>query len=423
MKLSLQLRPVLTASAALVCATLLGAPAQAQNFDPQLLQQLIQQQLIQQRLMPGGSQQAAQARPAALPTTTEQALAQQLEDRAPAQGPFEVEKFRDGFSINKQRILDPEGQITKFAVDDRTGDYAYLVQGLPGQFTVKLARHQVGQAISVATVVRQGSTWMVETATGQRLNGARLLLHPQGVLIARDSVVFGWTAGKGLQNYSLPETHLLAAHQNGDIGTTGWVLLEKRQETKREEGGVLGGTSLGQLVGSMKRLGSSLGINGSDTDYAMYHLASQKLVPLGIAMEEKFVQVASACQQGQRWIPQCDRLDSFESVYNPDGSPNRAHYYWRVSWYRTPAGTVAVSMEDGIRKIEAIRLETGARATVFERTLGIGAWSARQTPDGRVRVQAQLGFESAVKEDAAEALATAGPESLVAQKTAGIAPE
>lgn len=398
MRLSLHLRPALTGSAALISA-LLGAPAQAQNFDPQLLQQL-----IQQRLMQGGSQQAAQARPAALPTTTEQALAQQLEDRAPAQGPFEVEKFRDGFSINKQRILDPEGQITKFAVDDRTGDYAYLVQGLPDQFTIKLARHQVGQAISVATAVRQGGTWMVETATGQRLNGARLLLHPQGVLIARDSVVFGWTAGKGLQNYALPETHLLAAQQNGDIGTTGWVLLEKRREAKREEAGVLGGTSLGQFVGSMKRLGNSLGVNGSETDYALYHLGSQKLVPLGIAMEEKSVHVASACQQSRRWIPQCDRLDSFESVYNIDGSPNRSHYYWRVSWYRTPVGTIAVAMENGIRKIDAIRLETDERATVFERMLGIGGWSVQQSVDGRVRVQAQLGFESAVNDDVAAIL-------------------
>jgi hypothetical protein len=275
------------------------------------------------------------------------------------------------------------------------------VQIQQDQYVIKLARHRVGQPIVVATAVRQGSVWMVETTTGQRLNGARLLLHPQGVLIARDSVVFSWTAGKGLQNLALPETHLLAAQQNGDIGTTGWVLLEKRQDAKREEGGVLAGTSLGQLVGSVKRLGSSLGINGSDTDYALFNLNSQKLVPLGIAMEEKAVQMVSACQQTRRWVQQCDRLDSFESAYNVDGSPNRAHYYWRVSWYRTPAGTVAVAMEDGIRKIAAIRLETGDRATVFERMLGISSWSASQAPDGRVRVRAQLGFESAVNEDVA----------------------
>lgn len=58
-------------------------------------------------------------------------------------------------------------------------------------------------------------------------------------------------------------------------------------------------------------------------------------------------------------------------------------------------------MQDGIGKIEAIDLATDRRAVVFERALGIGDGSAKQSPDGKVQSKANLGFEIAVREDVA----------------------
>lgn len=396
--------PLRAATLALACAAA-ALPAAAQSpapADPQaLLMQLLQQRAAQLgAAAPAAMPAPVAARPAA-PAVTEAALAQQLAAWPASRGPFEVERFRDGFSINGQRMLDPEGQITHFSVDSQTGDYAYLVQVMPGQHLLKLARHPGGTPTVVANVTRQGGQWMAETQTGARLNGSRLILAPRGLMVARDNVLFAWTAGSGIQSYAAPETHAMAAHQHGDIAATGWVLMEKRAEAKESEGGLLGGTSLGALVGSVKRLGAAVGINGADTDYALFHLASRQMVPLGIAMEEKQAQFMSQCRQRNVWVSMCDRMDSLESLYGQDGYPNRGHYFWRVSWYATPRGPVAVVMENGIRKIDAIQLGTDQRATVFERALGIGNWSARQTADGRVRVQAQLGLDSGVNEDVA----------------------
>jgi hypothetical protein len=373
--------------------------AQAPGADLQMLLLQMLQQRQSQIATTQGAVPSAQRPPATV--MTEPQLGQQLQAWAPAKGPFEIERFRDGFSINGQRTLDPEGQITHYAVDSETGDNAYMAQVMPGQFVLKLARHQTGPAIAVAQVTRQGGTWLIETNTGVKLNGSRLILSPRGVTITRDNVFFTWTAGAGTQSFAAPDNYSLAAHQNGDVAGTGWVLLEKRTEAKAEEGGVLAGSSLGALIGSVKRIGVHLGANTSDTDYALYQLSTRKMIPLGIAMEEKQAQFMSQCHQKNKWVSMCDRMDSMESVYGQDGMPNRGHYYWRVAWYRSAQGPIALVMENGITKIDAIRLDTEQRAQVFQRSLGISDWSSNQGTDGRIRVRARLGFDTGAHDDVA----------------------
>jgi len=372
--------------------------AAAQQPDPQQLLQM----LLQRGNMQASAQQAAN-RPA-LPKVSEAALAQQLATWPAANRPFAVERFRDGFSIEGERVLDSEGRIAQFAIDRVTGDAAYLMETMPGQFVIKLMRHLAGAPVTIATASRQMGTWSVETVSGVRASGSRLNLNPRGFFISRDNALFRYVAGTGMRSFGLPETHTMAAHQNGNLGETGWMLLEKRRETKEREGGILSQGSLGQFMGAVRGLGAAIGVSKSNSDYALYSIETQKMIPIGIALDEKQASFLSQCRQRNRWVAQCDRLDSIDSLYGQDGNANRSHYFWRVSWYKTTNGPVALVMEDGITKIDAIDLNTERRVTVFQRALGIGDWSTAQQADGRVQVKAGLGFESAVNEDVAQLL-------------------
>jgi hypothetical protein len=393
----------LVSSLVAAACVFVAQPASAQQGDPLQMLRLLQQRMAQGG-QPGGfgpqGQAAAPAAPA-LPQISEEQLAQKLATWPAQKGPFAVEKFRDGFSIDGRRILDPEGRIVKSSVDQKTGDAAYLIETGADAFRIKLMRHKSGTPITVATAYRQSGQWTVETATGVRVSGARLNVSARGFLIARENSLFKYVAGAGLESYGLPEAFTLAPLQNGNVSTTGWVLLEKRAETVQQEGGVLANTEIGSLWKAVKAVGAAAGISKSDADYALYNLDSGKSVPIGISFGEKQTGIVSQCQSRNMWVAACDRYESVESAYQQDGSPNRAHYYWRVSWFNTPEGNVAVVMEDGITKVDAIHLDTDKRAVVFQRTLGIGDWSCKQEPDGRVTAKARLGFDEGVVDNVA----------------------
>lgn len=379
--------------------------AHSQGLDPQQQQLLQQLLLMQQRAstqlnaQPGLNPQQLQQQQ---PRLSEADLASRISAWPAVQGPFSMDRFRDGFAVNGQRVLDPEGRIIQYSLDGASGDIAYSIEMGPNQYQIKLTRQGVTQPVVIASASKQGGQWIVETVTGVRVSGARLTLSGRGFIVARDNALFRYDAGRGLSSSALPETHTLAAMQNGDIAATGWVLLEKRQDTKAQEDGVLANTSLGGLFSAVKALGAAAGVTKSDSDYALFELATSKLRPVGISLGEKEAQILSQCHRKNNFVNICDRMESVESVWSQSGTPNRGHYFWRVSWYRTPTGPMAVVMQDGIGKIEAIDLTSDRQLVVFERALGIGDWSAKQTPDGRVQVKAKLGFETAIRDDVAQ---------------------
>jgi len=382
------------------------APALAQQppDQAQLLQMLMQRM---QGAQPGETpfampmQQQQAVRPSA-PQVSEAQLAAQLAAWADAKGPFATESFRDGFSIQGERMLDPEGAILKFAVDASTGDAAYLAEIGANQYALKLMRYRTGNPVTIGTATRQQGVWSMETVSGIRAAGTRMNLSPRGFSIARDNALFSYQAGAGLKSFGLPEAFVLASHQNGDIEATKWLLLEKRAENKAIEGGVLGGTSLGEMVSLVKQLGAVVGVNKSDADFALYNIATREVVPIHISLEEKQANFLSKCRQRNKWVAQCEQLETRASLYGQDGAPNRQHYFWRLAWFQTPRGPIALTMEDSIGKIEAIELASGQRVTVFSRALGIAGWSASQQPDGRVMVTAQLGLDRQRVDDVAK---------------------
>ncbi len=390
------------------------APGETQAISPSGEQQVRQPESAQGRPtpVPRSAPAYAQAQPTqrrvGLPQGAEAGLATIIAGWPQSQGAFSVERFRDGFAMGGERILDPEGRIILYAADSATGNATYMLQGPSGQMTIKLMRFRAGASIPIGTASRTEGQWSIETASGVRVAGGRLTLSPTGFIVARDNALFQYIAGEGLHSYGLPETHTLAAHQNGDISATGWLLLEKRKDTN----GAGSARSSGSFLGSLRSLGAAIGLNKADTDYALFQLGTNKTIPIGIALSENQISIMSQCRQKNRWVAICDRADQTESLYTQDGGrPHRAHYFWRVMWFNTPRGPVALIMEDGITKIEAIELATERRATVFERSLGIGDWSASQSQDGRVIVRAELGFERGKNEDVASLFAAPAPSS------------
>jgi hypothetical protein len=128
-----------------------------------------------------------------------------------------------------------------------------------------------------------------------------------------------------------------------------------------------------------------------------------KVVKLDISTDDKDVSIGQGCKRQNDFVNKCSSFDSYESLYRPDGTRNRGHYFWRVDWMQTPEGPFAVVQEAGSRKINVINLDEDKRVTVLERTLGIASHEVTQAPDGTIRIDAQMGFSKEAVNDALQA--------------------
>lgn len=394
--------------ALLLSVSFASAPLQAQNLDnltpeqqKQLLTLLLKQQLgnaaqaAQQQQLQHNPQATPQQGLTGAPLRSDADLAAAFAKFPALAEGVQFERFRDGFSINGRRYIDPEGKITTYAFDAQSGDYTYLAETHTGEFLLKSGRALTsGEPITIATAFKQGGTWQVTTVTGKRFTGYRLIPSSRGFVIARDNTGFRYVPGSGTTNIVAPEAFSIAALQNGDIANTGYILLERTPESN----GTQPGNSFGALLSSVKSLGNTLGM-GRKEDYALLHIESNRLVPVSVSLEDKQVQVMSMCKQKNFVIAKCEQMDTFESTFQPNGSRNFSHYFWRINWFNVPGRPILVSQEGGLSKISATDLNSGKKVILFERTLGIANFSTIQHANGKVSVTAQLGFSSETRDD------------------------
>ncbi|MCW2314254.1 hypothetical protein [Rhodoferax antarcticus] len=304
------------------------------------------------------------------------------------------ERFRDGFSIDGSRYLDPEGRIVSFGFDAQTGDFTYVVQSGNNQFLLKSGRAGgLNEPIEIGKVEWRGSLWSVVTTTGKKLSGQRLIPLARGFIVARENSGYRYVPGKGMHSFVAPEQFSIATHQNGNVSGTGYLLLERTPEEQFSSN-----NSLGALLGSVKALGSTLGI-GKKEDYALLNLDTKKLVPVNVSMEDNRVQVMSMCRARNFVMAECQRMDSYESLFQPNGMRNMTHYFWRINWFDAGGRPILVSQEGGLTKVAATDLNTAKKAILFERVMGIAAFEAEQGTDGKIAVSAQMGFSKEVKND------------------------
>lgn len=318
--------------------------------------------------------------------------------------PVEIRRVRDGLMIGGQPYLDPEGEITGVAADTLSGDIIYALKSGRNEIIFKyLSSTSTGEPVTLGTATRDSNGVSFTSVTGKKLAGENIVASSKGVLVTRSSSVFHYVPGQPVDRMMVPDNYHVASLQKGDFGSTGYLLIEKNEETQE------GLKGLTNLVGS---LGETVGLSEAD-GYMLLNAETGKLVKLDISTDDKDVSVGRDCKRQNDFVNKCSSFDSYESLYTPDGRRNRGHYFWRVDWMQTPEGPYAVVQESGSRKINVINLEDGKRVTILERTLGIAEHTVTQTPSGIIRVDAQLGFSKKVVDDALQAYKT-GVETLAA---------
>lgn len=322
------------------------------------------------------------------------------------------ERFRDGFSINGKRHIDPEGAIIAYGFDAQTGDFTYLSDSGLGQYLIKSGRaFNDAEPVTIGTAERRGAMWTVNTATGKKFSGYRLIPLARGFVVARDNTGFRYIPGKGTTNIVASEQFAIAALQNGDVSSTGYLLLERipSPDNSAKYGAV------GELFSAVKALGSTLGV-GKKEDYALLNIDTQQVVPINVSLEDKQVQFMSACRQRNYVFAECARMDSFESLFQPNGMKNMTHYFWRITWLNAQGRPILISQEGGLSKITATDLTSGRKVVLFDRTMGISEFSVAQKTDGKISVSAQLGFTSETKDDVSALIDTL-PDTTSKQET------
>lgn len=175
-----------------------------------------------------------------------------------------------------------------------------------------------------------------------------------------------------------------------------------RHAARASTGG--GAGAFAETIGAIAALGNALGVVRKE-DYALYSMSTGKMHPLDIAADGKSTSISSQCKRRNAVLNLCDRVDFVDSLYDAQGMPNFSHYFWRVSWYRTPQGPIAIAQESGLKDIMVTDLSSGKKVTAFNRALGIAGFTSRQDTEGRVSITAQMGFGKEALDDAAALLA------------------
>lgn len=376
--------------AVVVSMALLGGCASSQppmTPEQQAMAQEMQKAFIA-RMQTGTQQQALAPEPVNL--ISEQELAEQIAAVKGEGDTVEIQRVRDGLMIGGSPYLDPEGEITGFAANALAGDIVYALKSGRNKLVFKyLSSTGNLEPVTLGTATRDSTGVAFTSVTGKKLAGQNVVGSSTGVLITRDTSVFHYTPGQRISTLMVPEQYHVAALQKGDFGSTGYLLIEKNEEEKE---------GLAGLTNIVSSLGETVGLSEAD-GYMLLNAETGKLIKLDISTDDKDVSVGRGCKRQNDFVNRCSSFDSYESLYRPDGSRNRGHYFWRIDWMQTPEGPYAVVQEAGTRKINVINLNENKRVTVLERTLGIASHNVTQAPDGTIRIEAQMGFTKEIVND------------------------
>ncbi|BCL74372.1 hypothetical protein JHS3_01080 [Jeongeupia sp. HS-3] len=312
------------------------------------------------------------------PLISEAALSDAIKKMSGASAPLKIEERKDGFIVNGTPYVDAEGKIKSYAFDVINGDITYLVEQSKNKQSAKYIKAgSSDEAIEIASGTRENGIWSIVTTSGKKLSGEIFSPMPRGVLLGRESAVVRYTPGQGTKTSALPEGYALAPLQHGNVGATGYVLLEVASASEKKD-------SASGLLDSVKNLGAIFGIN-EKSDYALFNLDTRNIYPLNISSNGKNIHTYSQCYQKKLGINVCDQMFSFESLYSKTGK-NMTHYYWLADWQKTNKGPVLVAMEGG-GKATAINLSTGKKVLAYERTLGISTFDSKVNPDGSMSLR------------------------------------
>ncbi|MCC6199510.1 MAG: hypothetical protein IT466_01905 [Moraxellaceae bacterium] len=251
------------------------------------------------------------------------------------------------------------------------------------------------EPISFASVSYGASDATVNTTTG-KMAGSVVTPTATGLLVYRGGSVFRYEVGKGIKSFTVPDGWAPTPIQRGNVGATGFILLERIQMSADAAGG------LGGLFNAAKSLGATAGLNKKE-DYALLNLETGALFPLNVQAEGKTQTVLSNCVKKNSLVNECSKSHSFESLYTDIGRIY-GHYYCSVDWHMTPTGPIAVTMENGQKDVFIIDLQSAKKVNAFHRALGISSLDVSQSPNGVVALKAGWMFKTFPIEDAVKYL-------------------
>ena len=99
---------------------------------------------------------------------------------------------------------------------------------------------------------------------------------------------------------------------------------------------------------------------------------------------------------GKGLVHKCSGWDQHDAIFEIDGMPNFGYYYWVVQRGMTTDGPIAVVMENGMREVNVIRLDSGTRVNAFHRDLGIASFIVHPTADGSIGLTGKWMFKDHV---------------------------
>ena len=382
----------------LMLTTLTGCLSTAPQMTAEERSQMIEMQKSMLGAMMGGAnlrQQAPQA-PTQAPVEylSELELMEQRLLVNATGGPALFVRNKDGILINGKMFNDFEGSVANLGADRFTGQFTYAIKNFDGSYTLKYHKANSEQEpIKIANIIRKGDLFSVETVTGKKTSGNAVIPTSDGFILGRAGSAFRYKIGEGnIENITLIDDYHIAQHQNGDAASTGYILLEKDARDKSD--------SVGGLFDSVSALGSTFGLNELN-DYVLVNIEDGSLVPLDISLLGKNVTDHSDCRASKSGLyNECDKVSFREALYDKNGLKNNSHYYWSIDWINTSSGVFAFYKTT--TTIKVVDIQNSLVHTVFSRMLGVNEFTLTEHANGKVSIEAQLGFSHEKIEDVEE---------------------
>ena len=324
----------------------------------------------------------------ALPAMDQAALTAAITLQNAAAGYVHFEQQREGFSHDGKAMVDVEGSITDFGANSATGAVCYRVNTGLGRSLLKFRNVRSDlPPLLLGQILEQGDTVQFQTVTGTTITGDGVIPTSEGAIIVRGGSMVSFDAAQGAQATALPAGYLVANLQHGDIGATGYLLLERDTDDEDNSANQSPLQRLKQAAGGLKAA-----IGRGSSDYALFKPATGQLIALNVSATGNKVAYMSNCQRQNALVNKCSNRQLRDSLWDTDGQPNDRHYFWSVDWFNTVHGPLAVARENGTSDITVIRLDSGEKVTAFHRGLGIGYWSVERTENGSARLRASWPF-------------------------------
>ena len=347
-----------------------------------------QQNYMKQMQQKQGQMQVANQQQQAETFISEAELLTKVDEVKKSGGPAVFERRKDGIMINNQMYNDFEGVVSMFGGSRLSGDFTYTVQNYDGTATLKFSKaNTAASPVKIATIQKNGSMFNVKTVTGKTIPGQSVIPTSDGFVVGRAASAFRYVIGSDqVKSITIPTGYHMAMYQNGDVASTGLLLLERDPDRK-------GSTQ--DLLTSFSDLGNTLGLNKSD-DYVLMNVNDSSIIPLNVTLSGKDISIGHGCQSNG-FVNKCQNFTSHESLYLKSGFKNWSHYFWAVNWIDTKSGPLAIYRTT--TTIDVVDINNKQVHTAFSRALGVNEFDLIKRQDGTVGIEAKLGFSKETIDD------------------------